>query len=158
MCSSDLSPVPTGLVNFPEEVVANGTLFVPVNVINNYKRSATWRKWGSIKAMTEDVFLSSLTLNQSDAHLKASETLALAATVGPDEATNKKVDWKSDDETVASVSADGVVTAHKVGQTSIHAIANDFTYLILVHPSNEFSPNDEIFSLKIGRASCRERV
>lgn len=119
------SPVPTGLVNFPEEVVANGTLFVPVNVINNYKRSATWRKWGSIKAMTEDVFLSSLTLNQSDAHLKASETLALAATVGPDEATNKKVDWKSDDETVASVSADGVVTAHKVGQTSIHAIAND---------------------------------
>lgn len=119
------SPVPTGLVNFPEEVVANGTLFVPANVINNYKRSATWRKWGSIKAMTEDVFLSSLTLNQSDAHLKASETLTLVATVGPDEATNKKVDWKSDDETVASVSADGVVTAHKVGQTSIHAIAND---------------------------------
>ena len=119
------SPVPTGLVNFPEEVVANGTLFVPANVINNYKRSATWRKWGSIKAMTEDVFLSSLTLNQSDAHLKASETLILAVTVGPDEATNKKVDWKSDDETVASVSADGVVTAHKVGQTSIHAIAND---------------------------------
>lgn len=119
------SPVPTGLVNFPEEVVANGTLFVPANVINNYKRSATWRKWGSIKAMTEDVFLSSLTLNQSDAHLKASETLALAVTVSPDEATNKKVDWKSDDETVASVSADGVVTAHKVGQTSIHAIAND---------------------------------
>ena len=119
------SPVPTGLVNFPEEVVANGTLFVPANVINNYKRSATWRKWGSIKAMTEDVFLSSLTLNQSDVHLKASETLTLAITVGPDEATNKKVDWKSDDETVASVSADGVVTAHKVGQTSIHAIAND---------------------------------
>ena len=119
------SPVPTGLVNFPEEVVANGTLFVPANVINNYKRSATWRKWGSIKAMTEDVLLSSLTLNQSDAHLKASETLTLVATVGPDEATNKKVDWKSDDETVASVSADGVVTAHKVGQTSIHAIAND---------------------------------
>ena len=134
------SPVPTGLVNFPEEVVANGTLFVPANVINNYKRSATWRKWGSIKAMTEDVFLSSLTLNQSDAHLKASETLTLVATVGPDEATNKKVDWKSDDETVASVSADGVVTAHKVGQTSIHAIANDgggakATCIITVDPT-----------------------
>lgn len=134
------SPVPTGLVNFPEEVVANGTLFVPANVINNYKRSATWRKWGSIKAMTEDVFLSSLTLNQSDAHLKACETLALAATVGPDEATNKKVDWKSDDEAVASVSADGVVTAHKVGQTSIHAIANDgggakATCIITVDPT-----------------------
>ena len=119
------SPVPTGLVNFPEDVVANGTLFVPADVVSNYKRSATWRKWGNIKAMTEDVFVSSLTLNQSDAHLKAGETLTLDATVGPDAATNKKIDWKSDDETIATVSEDGVVTAHKVGQTSIHAIAND---------------------------------
>ena len=148
------SPVPTGLVNFPEEVVANGTLFVPANVINNYKRSATWRKWGSIKAMTEDVFLSSLTLNQSDAHLKASETLTLVATVGPDEATNKKVDWKSDDETVASVSADGVVTAHKVGQTSIHAIANDgggakATCIITVDPTMVSSITLSQVNLKI---------
>ena len=148
------SPVPTGLVNFPEEVVANGTLFVPANVINNYKRSATWRKWGSIKAMTEDVFLSSLTLNQSDAHLKACETLALAVTVGPDEATNKKVDWKSDDEAVASVSADGVVTAHKVGQTSIHAIANDgggakATCIITVDPTMVSSITLSQVNLKI---------
>ena len=119
------SPIPTGLVNFPEDVVANGTLFVPADVVSNYKRSATWRKWGNIKAMTEDVFVSSLTLNQSDAHLKAGETLSLETTVGPDAATNKKVDWKSDDETVATVSENGVVTAHKVGQTTIHAIAND---------------------------------
>ena len=122
---------PEGLVNFPSDVETNGTLFVPEDndeypdVLGDYQYSPTWENWGTFKRITENTLLSSLTLNQSDAHLKASETLALAATVGPDEATNKKVDWKSDDETVASVSADGVVTAHKVGQTSIHAIAND---------------------------------
>lgn len=122
---------PEGLVNFPSDVETNGTLFVPEDndeypdVLGDYQYSPTWENWGTFKRITENTLLSSLTLNQSDAHLKASETLALAVTVGPDEATNKKVDWKSDDETVASVSADGVVTAHKVGQTSIHAIAND---------------------------------
>lgn len=122
---------PEGLVNFPSDVETNGTLFVPEDndeypdVLGDYQYSPTWENWGTFKRITENTLLSSLTLNQSDAHLKASETLTLAVTVGPDEATNKKVDWKSDDETVASVSADGVVTAHKVGQTSIHAIAND---------------------------------
>lgn len=122
---------PEGLVNFPSDVETNGTLFVPEDndeypdVLGDYQYSPTWENWGTFKRITENTLLSSLTLNQSDAHLKASETLTLAVTVGPDEATNKKVDWKSDDETVASVSADGVVTAHKVGQTSILAIAND---------------------------------
>ena len=137
---------PEGLVNFPSDVETNGTLFVPEDndeypdVLGGYQCSPTWENWGTFKRITENTLLSSLTLNQSDAHLKASETLALAVTVSPDEATNKKVDWKSDDEAVASVSADGVVTAHKVGQTSIHAIANDgggakATCIITVDPT-----------------------
>lgn len=119
------SPIPAGLANFPEDVVANGTLFVPASYVNRYKRSATWKDWGNIKAMTEGIFLNTVTLNQEDAHLEAGETLTLEATVGPDDAINKKVDWKSDDEAVATVSAEGVVTAHAVGQTIIHAIADD---------------------------------
>ena len=119
------SPIPAGLANFLEDVVANGTLFVPASYVSRYKRSATWKDWGNIKAMAEGVFLSTVTLNQKDAHLKAGETLTLEATVGPDDAINKKVDWKSDDEAVATVSAEGVVTAHAVGQTTIRAIAND---------------------------------
>lgn len=119
------SPIPAGLANFPEDVVANGTLFVPASYVSRYKRSATWKDWGNIKAMTEGIFLSTVTLNQKDAHLEAGGTLTLEATVGPDDAINKKVDWKSDDEAVATVSAEGVVTAHAVGQTIIHAIADD---------------------------------
>ncbi len=113
---------PVSSANFPLDVTSNAILYVPQGTYDLYKQSDSWEDWKNIKEITSAI---TLTLNLSDAHLKASETLALAATVGPDEATNKKVDWKSDDETVASVSADGVVTAHKVGQTSIHAIAND---------------------------------
>lgn len=113
---------PVSSANFPLDVTSNVILYVPQGTYDLYKQSDSWEDWKNIKEITSAI---TLTLNLSDAHLKASETLALAATVGPDEATNKKVDWKSDDETVASVSADGVVTAHKVGQTSIHAIAND---------------------------------
>ncbi len=122
---------PEGLVNFPAEVEENGTLFVPEDndeypdVLGDYQYSPTWENWGTFKRITENILLTTLTLNQENAHLKAGETLTLEATVGPDEATNKKVDWKSDDETVATVSEDGVVTAHQVGQTTIHAIAND---------------------------------
>ena len=151
---------PEGLVNFPSDVETNGTLFVPEDndeypdVLGDYQYSPTWENWGTFKRITENTLLSSLTLNQSDAHLKACETLALAVTVGPDEATNKKVDWKSDDEAVASVSADGVVTAHKVGQTSIHAIANDgggakVTCTITVDPTMVSSITLSQESLKI---------
>lgn len=151
---------PEGLVNFPSDVETNGTLFVPEDndeypdVLGDYQYSPTWENWGTFKRITENTLLSSLTLNQSDAHLKASETLTLVATVGPDEATNKKVDWKSDDETVASVSADGVVTAHKVGQTSIHAIANDgggakATCIITVDPTMVSSITLSQVNLKI---------
>lgn len=119
------SPVPTGLVNFPEDVVTNGTLFVPSSAVSRYKRSATWKVWGNIKAITEDVLLNSITLNHESTKLTVGESIALEATVGPDAATNKKVDWKSNDENIATVSDEGVVTAHNVGQTTIRATAND---------------------------------
>lgn len=122
---------PEGLVNFPAEVEANGTLFIPEDndeypdVLGDYQYSPTWENWGTFKRITENTLLNTVTLKQEDAHLEAGETLTLEATVGPDDAINKKVDWKSDDEAVATVSAEGVVTAHAVGQTTIHAIAND---------------------------------
>lgn len=58
-------------------------------------------------------------------HLKVGGQQTLTAAVAPDNAVNKNVDWQSSDETVAKVSADGTITALKVGQATIKAIAND---------------------------------
>ena len=41
------------------------------------------------------------------------QTLQLAATVYPENATNKAVKWTSDDPEVASVDENGLVTVHK---------------------------------------------
>lgn len=116
---------PEGLVNFPSEVVTNGTLFVPEGYEDDYTYSATWEDWMNIKPLTENVLVSSITLSQTEANMKATETLPLSATVGSENAVNKSLIWKSSNEAIATVSAGGVITANAVGNATITAIAAD---------------------------------
>lgn len=53
--------------------------------------------------------------------LKATQTIRLTATVGPEDATDKSVVWSSSDNNVASVDATGFVTAKAVGECEIIA-------------------------------------
>lgn len=116
---------PEGLVNFPSEVVANGTLFVPEGYEDDYTYSATWEDWMNIKPLTENVLVSSITLSQTEANMKATETLPLRATVGSENAVNKSLIWKSSNEAIATISEEGVITANAVGHVTITAIAAD---------------------------------
>ncbi|MDR3141392.1 MAG: Ig-like domain-containing protein [Tannerellaceae bacterium] len=52
-----------------------------------------------------------VSLNRSSAALMTGETLQLAATVSPSNATNRNVVWTSDNASLASVDANGFVTA-----------------------------------------------
>ena len=70
--------------------------------------------------------VTSVTLNKTTARLKAGETVTLIATVNPDDATDKTVTWSTSDDSVATVD-NGVVTAKKVGTTTIYAKAGDKT-------------------------------
>lgn len=51
--------------------------------------------------------------------------LSTSLTILPTDATNKGVEYSSDDATVASVTAAGVVKALKVGSTTVHITAKD---------------------------------
>ena len=53
------------------------------------------------------------------------ETLKLSASVYPENATNKNVQWVSDVEEIATVSPDGTVTATGSGFVNIYAITED---------------------------------
>ncbi|MCM1186125.1 MAG: Ig-like domain-containing protein [Lachnoclostridium sp.] len=64
-------------------------------------------------------------LSQSTASLKVGETLKLTATVAPENADNKKVQWSSTDPSVASVGEDGTVTAVKEGTATIKVTTAD---------------------------------
>ncbi len=65
----------------------------------------------------------SISLNMTEATLKATETTDLVATVFPENTTDKSVTWKSSDENIATVDANGKVTAVAVGNTVVTATA-----------------------------------
>ncbi|MBR6158795.1 MAG: Ig-like domain-containing protein, partial [Lachnospiraceae bacterium] len=60
-------------------------------------------------------------LDKKKVSLKDGTTLKLKATVKPANATYKVVKWSSSDESIATVSDEGIVTAHKPGKTKITA-------------------------------------
>lgn len=64
------------------------------------------------------VHVTGITLDKTTAKVTEQSQLTLTATVAPENASNKNVNWSSSDETVATV-ADGVVTAIKAGTTTI---------------------------------------
>ena len=115
---------PEGLANFPEAVVANGTLFVPEASMEEYEFSELWGPWLK-KPLTEDVLVTSISLSQNEIAFRATETIQLTATVGEDNAVNKDVIWKSSDENIATVDETGLVTAIAVGNAEITAKAAD---------------------------------
>lgn len=53
------------------------------------------------------------------------KTVTLSATILPDDATNKNVQWSSGDESVATVSSLGVITGVKEGTTTIKVETED---------------------------------
>jgi uncharacterized protein YjdB len=71
----------------------------------------------------------SLILNSDEINLKATETATLIATIYPELTTDKSVDWKSSNESVAVVDRNGVVTAIGVGTATITATTTDGTNL-----------------------------
>ena len=72
------------------------------------------------------VLIESITLNKTATTISAGNTETLSVTsVLPDNATDQTVTWSSDNEAVATVDADGKVTAVALGTANITATAND---------------------------------
>ena len=77
-------------------------------------------------AVQSSVAVTDVTLSKTSTTLTVGDTEKLAATVNPDDATDKTVTWLSDKESVATVS-DGVVTAVAVGTATITVTATNGT-------------------------------
>ncbi|MDE5745653.1 MAG: Ig-like domain-containing protein [Paramuribaculum sp.] len=105
-------------------VTANsvGTATITASTVNGLKATC------AITVVAATVDAAGLTLNLEEAEIIENNTLQLTATITPENATDQAVTWSSSDEAVATVGADGLVTAKRVGTATITATtANNLT-------------------------------
>ena len=69
--------------------------------------------------------VTSISLNSSSRTMDALETFQLTATANPSTAVDRRVSWSSSDPAIASVDANGLVTAYKKGSAVITVSAMD---------------------------------
>lgn len=103
---------------------ADCVLHIPKKTKKVYKDAIGWKNF----AYSEDdlpnenyVGATDITLDSNALRLKIGDSYQLAATVLPENATDKSVIWSSSDSEVASVSENGLVEALKEGHATITA-------------------------------------
>lgn len=72
--------------------------------------------------------VTAVSLNASEATIAKGNTHALTATITPADASNQSTTWTSGDQSVATVSESGTVTAHSSGTTLITVTTDDGEY------------------------------
>lgn len=95
-----------------------------------HKRMAEYEKDieilnNQIAALNNIVSVTAIMLSESSIYLQPNETKSLTATVLPDNATNKSVEWSSSNTSIATVDQTGKVTAKTVGSCTITCSATD---------------------------------
>ncbi len=100
-----------------------GTYYFTVTASNN---SGSDSKPLSITiSSATNIPVQSVSLDKTSLELTEGGTGTLIATVAPTDATNKAVTWSSDDTSVATVDADGKVTAVGAGEATITVTTED---------------------------------
>lgn len=79
----------------------------------------------TVTVFAERVRVSGVSFDETEHKIPVRGTAALTATVAPANATVKTLIWTSDDDSIATVSRTGIVTAVSVGTTKIHATSVD---------------------------------
>ncbi len=79
----------------------------------------------AVTVVPEIIAVSDISVDPKELTLTEGDTFALTATVSPDNAGDKTVTWRSGDRMVATVDADGVVTAVSPGNTVIYVSSSN---------------------------------
>ena len=97
--------------------LSNGTAVITVTTDDGAKSASC--------VVTVSQYVTSISLDKTSMSLEAGQTGTITATVGPDSAQDKSIIWSSSDESVATVDAEGVVSALSEGTAFINATAKD---------------------------------
>lgn len=72
-----------------------------------------------LKEVPQIVQVTDIAISKEEVNLLINDTIKLIASALPEDAENKELTWQSENESIASVTADGVVTAKAKGTTNI---------------------------------------
>jgi uncharacterized protein YjdB len=119
---------------FSTRTYLEGELYVPEASIQAYQAANGWKLFGVVKALPDDsdgdtnntvIQIATIQLDATEATLNEGATLQLNATVAPESADNKILQWTSSDNSVATVDETGKVSAIAQGSVLITATATD---------------------------------
>lgn len=72
-----------------------------------------------------DINVTNIKLNKTTLEMLEGEKITLVSTIEPSNATNKNVNWKSDNEEIVSVTKEGIINAKKQGNATITVTTED---------------------------------
>ena len=123
-----LATIGSSLFYLNTNYYSNRTLHVPAGLLASYLAESRWGLYfGTIVEMEPEPYLQaeSIHLNVTTAGLNEGATLQLTVTVLPEEGTSKKMNWASNNPSIATVDSNGFVTTHGMGTATITAITTD---------------------------------
>ena len=124
-CSAEIPPAMGSIDCYTS--YHTSTLYVPYQSLMTYKTTYYWNEFFKTLGVDDDghILAEGISLNITSKELYENETFMLIATITPDVTTNKKVVWSSSDVSVATVSANGLVTTISPGSAVITATTTD---------------------------------
>lgn len=104
------------------------TLYIPKGTSDAYRSAEQWMEFPFMEESNATP-ITSIKINSSISSLYVGEDMMLAVEITPEECSNEKLLWSSNNEDVLSVDENGVITAKKHGTATITATTTDGTNL-----------------------------
>lgn len=107
---------------------SNGALLSFSNILKLTEQEMILKDFGvtTIYTRTKPVYkVASITLSETNVIMSVGGYEHLSATILPEDADDKSYTWKSSDERVATINAEGLVTAVDLGTCNVTCTAND---------------------------------
>jgi uncharacterized protein YjdB len=95
-------------------------------------------------AESEAVSVTGVSIDEEILSIYVGESTRLRATVSPEDADDRSVNWKSSNTDIATVSENGVVTAHSPGTVIITVTTNDGGYSAAIIVKIIYMPDDNL--------------
>ena len=124
-CLAPEPPAMDAYYSFSDQAYTYGTLYVPEASMKAYRYDENWGRFSNFQSL---MLAEQLSLDKTSLTLYGNESQQLTATVLPAEASQELM-WTSSDESVATVSQSGLVSAVAPGQAVITATTTDGTDL-----------------------------